>query len=813
MIGRTVSHYRITEELGRGGMGVVYKAEDTKLKRTVALKFLSPRLLAEPTEKSRFLHEAQAAAALDHPNISTIHEIHEVDGQTFMVMAFIEGEDVRAKIEAGEMAVDEALDIAIQVARGLAKAHEAGIVHRDVKPNNVIVTRDGVAKVVDFGLAKLATQTKLTKTGATVGTLAYMSPEQAISGEVDHRTDIWSLGVMLYEMLAGTLPFSGDVEPAVFYSILNQDPKPITEIRKDIPVALEDILEKALAKDPAKRFETMEAFLGALESQRDQIRLGIKQRKFTAIRKLRRRKRLLAGISAVLVIGIAAIVLRAYLVRSQAIASVAVLPFANLSGDTGQEYYSDGMTEALINELGKIGALRVISRTSAMKFKHTDMSLPEIAHALNVDAIVEASVLRDRNTVHVTAQLIRAHPERQMWADSYTRDAADVLSLHTDVARAIAERIRVTVTPQEKEQLARARPVDPEAYEAYLIGRSLVDTWTPDEVERGIGYLQQALERDPNYAPAYAGLATAYVYSGVVGGAWRSPAEVTDKARAAAERALELDESLAEPHVALAEVEFEFNWDIERAERETDRAIELDPGLAYARIAKAALLRRLGGRARYDEALEQLETALRTDPLNPWTRLHLVGTYLELGDSAKVYEESQKLLDMNPGPLWRAAGIACRSLIALQEVNLPTNLRQITNTTETPESIAQQPGREKEALAGFEQAVELSERKQPDLLTWLGVAYEMTGRHQDAVGILNEITGLAKTRYVSPVLFATLHASMGHVDAAFEALERAYALRCTYLYDISSLEAYLGSDPRWDDLVKRIGLPDREPVS
>jgi len=788
LIGQTISQYRITEELGRGGMGVVYKAQDTKLKRTVALKFLSPHLLTNPKEKARFLHEAQAAAALDHPNISTIHEVHEADGHTFMVMAFIEGEDVGAKIEAGEMALDETLDIAVQVARGLAKAHESGIVHRDIKPGNVIVTRDGVAKVVDFGLAKLATQTQLTKTGTTVGTVRYMSPEQATGGEVDHRTDVWSLGVMLYEMLAGAPPFRGEVEPAMVYSILNEDPKPVTETRKGIPVALEDIIEKALAKDPAKRFATMAEFLAALETQRDQITLGIKERKFTAIRKLKRRKRLSATLAAVLVVGIAAILTQTFYTRSMAIDSVAVLPFANLSGDPTQEYYSDGMTEALINELQQVSALKVISRTSVMQFKHTNKPLPEIAKQLNVDAIIEASVLRDGNNVRITAQLMRAKPEQQLWADSYTRDAADVLALHSQVAQAIAGHIQVTVTPEQEAQLASARPVDTEAYEAYLTGRFLVHKWTRDEVERGIGYLQQALEHDPDYAPAHASLATAYVFSTTIGGGWRSPDEVVEKARAEATRALELDESLAEAHAALGAVIALFDWDFERGKREILRAIELDPSLADARIMHVFMLRRLGGRQRFDEAIAQLETALKTDPLNAHVRAHVVWTYFALGDTARVREECQKLLDLNPEPVLQAQGIIPLSFVALRA------------------------GRVEDGLAGLERCVEITDRQHPDMLTFLGSAYQSTGRHEDAVGILNELTALAEKRYVSPVEFADLYAAMGNVDAAFEALERAYELRCSYMVAIERLKSELGSDPRWDDLVKRIGLPDKEPL-
>jgi serine/threonine-protein kinase len=788
MNGKTIGHYRIDAELGRGGMGVVYKAEDTKLRRTVALKFLSPHLLADPQQKTRFLREAQAAAALDHPNISTIHEVHEADGQTFIVMAFIEGEDVQTKIGSGPMSIDEALDITVQVAKGLAKAHGEGIVHRDIKPGNVIVTKEGVAKVVDFGLAKLATQTKLTHTGTTVGTIRYMSPEQATGGEVDHRTDVWSLGVMLYEMLSGTLPFRGDVEQAILYSVLNEDPKPITETRKDIPVALEDTIEKALAKEPAKRFGTMEEFLTALETQRDQITLGIKERKFTAIRKLKRRKRLSATIAAVVVVGISAILAQTFYTRSMAVDSIAVLPFANLSGDEAQEYYSDGMTVALINKLQQVGALTVISRTSVMQFKDTEKSLPEIARELNVDAIIEASVMRDGDNVRITAQLIRANPERQMWAESYTRDASDVLSLHSEVARSIADRIEVALTASERSLLTRARPVDPEAHEAYLIGKSFVDKWTQDAVEKGILYLEQSLVHDPNYAQAHAGLATAYLYSASMGGGWRSPDEVIDKAREAAKRALALDESLAEAHTVLGTLSMTFDWDIELGERELKRAIELNPNLAEPRIAYAYLLRRLGGRRRFDEAFGQIVAARQSDPLHAHTRVHVIWAHLEAGDSAKVYEECQQLLDLNPEPVFQSQGILAKSFLAWSE------------------------GRMEDAVAGFERCVELTERRLPIELTFLGIVYETTGRHAEAMDLLNEIAALAEERYVSPVLFAQLYASMGNIDEAFESLERAYELRCSYLFDITPLFAQLGSDPRWDDLVKRVGLPDKAPL-
>ncbi len=787
MIGKTIGHYRIVAEIGRGGMGVVYEAEDTKLRRTVALKFLSAHLLADPQQKARFIHEAQAAAVLDHPNISTIHEVHEADGQTFIVMAFIEGEDVRTKIGSGLMSLDEALDIAVQVAKGLTKAHSEGIVHRDIKPGNVIITREGQAKVVDFGLAKLATQTQLTQSGMMVGTVRYMSPEQATGKMVDHRADIWSLGVMLYEMLSGNLPFRGEVDQAIMYSVLNEDPRPVTELRPEVPAALEDMVEKALAKDPQKRYATMEEFLVDLETQHDKIVLGIKERQFTGLRKLRRKKRLTAGIATVLVVAIAAILAQTFYKRSMAIDSVAVLPFANLSGDDEQAYFSDGMTGQLINEIGQIGALRVISRTSVNRFKETDKTLPEIAEELQVDAVIEASVIRDGDQVRISAQLIRANPEEILWSDSYNRDARDVMSILGEVARSIADRIEVTVTEGERERLTHTRPVDPEAHEAYLIGKSFVDKWTQDAVEKGIRYLEQALEHDPNYAQAHAGLATAYVFSAVPGGGWRSPDDVIDKAREAANRALELDGSLAEAHAALGGISLVFDWDIELAEREIKRAIELNPSLPDARIGYAAVLGRLGGR--YTEIVDQLDVALQNDPVNPWARAHLIWAHFQAGDTARVYEECQQLLDLNPEPVLQAQGILAKSFIELKS------------------------GRLEAAMAGLESCVALTERKHPDMLTYLGVFYQSTGRHEDAMDVLNEITALANARYVSPVLFAQLHASMGNIDEAFAYLERAYALRCGYLYNVTKkgVFAQLSSDPRWDDLMERVGLPEKAP--
>ncbi len=393
MIGQTISHYRILEKLGGGGMGVVYKAEDTKLKRTVALKFLPPDLTRDPEAKERFIHEAQAASALDHNNICNIHEIGETDdGQLFIAMACYEGETLKKKIEHEQLPMDKAIDIAIQIAQGLQEAHEHGIVHRDIKPANIIITNDGVAKILDFGLAKFAGQAKLTKTGSTVGTAAYMSPEQARGLDVDHRTDIWSLGVVLFEMLTGKLPFRGDHEAAMLYTIVHEEPAQVLEHRLDIPVGLALTVSRALQKEPKERYQSMRELFNDLKSvSTPGIQLP-KQEK-----------------------------------------SIVVLPFDNLSPDPDQEYFSDGLTEEIISDLSNVRALRVISRSSAMTFKGTKKKIPDIAREVNVQYVLEGSVRKAGNSLRITAQLLDAQKDAHLWAEKYSGTLMEWL-LHTKTA-------------------------------------------------------------------------------------------------------------------------------------------------------------------------------------------------------------------------------------------------------------------------------------------------------------------------------------------------------------------------------------------
>jgi serine/threonine protein kinase len=436
--GSTVAgRYQILEELGRGGMGVVYKAKDTKLKRTVALKFLPPELTHISEVKERFMREAQAAAALDHPNICTVYEFDEAEEKTFISMAYVEGQSLRKKLESGPLELDEALRIALQVAQGLQIAHKKRIIHRDIKSTNIMVTEDNQAKIMDFGLARMTGGTLLTQEGMAMGTIAYMSPEQARGEEVDHRTDIWSLGVVMHEMFTGQLPFKGEHEQAIVYSILKERPEPLTDIKADIPVSVVEVVSKALEKNPDKRYQQAEELLDDLKSISagivpEEIRVRIKKEK------LRKRKRaFLYGGAAGLVLAAVAIVLILFTGPAEAIDSIAVLPLENLTGNPDQDYFVDGVTDELIGQLGQISGLqRVISRTSVMRYKNTDKSLPEIARELNVDALVEGTVYQVGENVSIKLQLFDALPEeRSLWTQRYDRPITDVGDVRRDGRR------------------------------------------------------------------------------------------------------------------------------------------------------------------------------------------------------------------------------------------------------------------------------------------------------------------------------------------------------------------------------------------
>ena len=777
MIGKTISHYRILEKLGEGGMGVVYKAEDTKLKRIVALKFLPPELTRDADAKARFIQEAQAASALDHPNICTIHEIDETaEGQLFICMACHEGETLKEKIRAGHLATKEAVGIALQIGRGLAKAHIQGIVHRDIKPANIIVTDDGVAKILDFGLAKLTGGVRLTRASSTLGTVAYMSPEQAGGKDVDRRTDIWSLGVVLYEMLAGRLPFKGDYEQAMMYSILNEAPLSLVTLRPDAPKELQHILGKALAKRPDERYKDMREMIADLEACDKKLETV---NAAAGSSKAGRSKRLLPyALAACAVLG-AMIVLGRYYIFAppeKPITSLAVLPFQNLSADPEQEYFSDGITEALISELSKIKALRVISRTSVMRFKKTDKSLPEIAARLSVDAVVEGSVQRVQDEVRVTAQLVRAAPEKHLWASTYTQSYRNILALESEVAQAIAREINVAVTPSEQERMARTRAVDPEAHEAYLKGKYFWAKSSPSDWYKSIQYFQQAIDKDSTYALAYAGMAEAYDNLGSMG--IQHPREAWAKVKAYTEKALALDPALAEGVLLIADVKFCYDWDVKGAEADYKRALELDPNLALAHYWYGFYLMSQGI---FKEGIAEMKRGLRLDPLSPAMMSSVAFGYELAGeyDSAFAYVQRAAEIDSGAGSIY---------------------MRQ--------SSIYRRQGKYAEAIREAKKGVS---RSITPCLVDLALAYALSGQTDKARESLSKLFEWIGDGYFSPTYIAEIYCALGDRERAFEYIEKAYQDRDASLVMPALAPPwcdFIKSDPRYKELMKKVGVEE-----
>jgi serine/threonine protein kinase len=513
MIGRTVSHYRILEKLGEGGMGEVYKAEDIKLKRTVALKFLPPELTRDGEARERFIQEAQAASALDHPNICTIHEIDQTaEGQIFMVMACYEGETLEERIRNRGIQVDEAMNIACQIARGLAKAHGRGIVHRDIKSANVMLTSEGTAKILDFGLAKLAGQTGITRTGSTLGTAACMSPEQAGGKEIDHRTDLWSLGVVLHEMLAGQMPFQGEYEQAVVYAILNEKPPKIRSMRPEVPPELEKIVDRCLEKNPDQRYQRAEEIIADLRTVQ-QTSVGTMQ-----LNKRRPRRIPWIGIGAAL---LAALILAYFfLTRGKATVgdkSIAVLPFVDMSPQKDQEYFCDGMTEELINRLSNIQSLRVPARTSAFYFKRKTVDIGEVGRKLNVQTVLEGSVQKAGDRLRITAQLINVANGYHLWSEKYDRKLEDVFAIQDEISSAIVDSLQLKLTPREAEKISEHPINNVKAYECYLKAWRLIYRFDEKSLESAFTYLQSALDIMGENAELFAGLSLAYLQRANIG--------------------------------------------------------------------------------------------------------------------------------------------------------------------------------------------------------------------------------------------------------------------------------------------------------
>jgi len=592
--------YKIIEELGRGGMGVVYKAEDKKLKREVVLKFLSKELTLDKEAKARFLQEAQAAAALDHPNICTVYEINEEKGQTFIVMSYVKGQSLKDKLTWGAFSISDALNTAKQICEGLGEAHEKGIIHRDIKPANIMLTDKNQVKIMDFGLAKLSWGNDLTKTDAILGTVAYMSPEQIKGEEVDHRTDIWSLGTVLYEILAGKCPYEGEHQQSYFYSVLNKDPISLIKHRKDISEKLDRIVKKCLEKDPKKRYVDMKAVLTDLISLLEKSRS-----------------------------------------ESMTKPSIAVLPFVNMSADPENEYFSDGLAEDLINALTKIQDLHVMARTSSFAFKGEKKNISEIGQELKVDNLLEGSVRKVGDRVRITAQLVKVENGYHLWSEQYDRKLEDVFAIQDEITERIMDKLKVTFDLKETRSQEMSS-INMEAYDLYLKGRYYLNRLS---IDKAIGYYKQAVEKDPNYALAYSAVAEAFTLLST-GFDILPSKDAMPAARENAQKALKLDPNLAEAYVSLGLVALSYDWDREAAKKYFQKAIELNPNSLSAHQWIEFYWSYM--EANFDESYVHLKKAQELDPLNLMIKTRLGFISLLRRDYDRAIEQFKAFVDFEP---------------------------------------------------------------------------------------------------------------------------------------------------------------------